>query len=350
MILLSVILPLLGFVSVALFGRFLGSKGSTFLTTLLVGFSFLGSCVAFYKVALLQNVYIFVLSPWVISGMFEVYWSFLFDTMTVVMLLVVTSVSFLVHFYSVEYMSSDPHIARFFSYLSLFTFFMLVLVSSDNLVQLFVGWEGVGLCSFLLINFWHTRYQANKSAIKAVIVNRIGDVAFCLAIVVVFYFMRTISFSEFLPLVSSVVLLPELSMLSFVGFNGLSMADLISFFIFIGAVGKSAQLGLHTWLPDAMEGPTPVSALIHAATMVTAGVFVLIRTSFVLEFSPFMLSIIAFVGSLTAFFAATVGVFQNDIKRVIAYSTCSQLGYMVFICGLSNFSVSMFHLVNHGFF
>jgi len=242
-------------------------------------------------------------------------------------------------------MSQDPHLPRFMSYLSLFTFFMLILVTADNFIQMFVGWEGVGLCSYLLINFWFTRIQANKAAIKAMILNRIGDFGLVVGILIVFVEYQAVDYATVFAAT------PTLTgkIYHFLGFD-FDLISIICFFLFIGAVGKSAQLGLHTWLPDAMEGPTPVSALIHAATMVTAGVFLVARTSPIFEYTSSMLSTVTVVGASTAFFAATVGLLQNDLKRVIAYSTCSQLGYMVFACGLSNYSVGVFHLINHAFF
>lgn len=262
------------------------------------------------------------------------------------MLLVVSIISFCVHLYSIDYMGLDPHLARFVSYLSLFTIFMLFLITANNFLIMFIGWEGVGLCSFLLINFWHTRLQANKSAIKAVLLNRVGDYFLLIAMFLIFYALNTLEYDI---IFNEVILLKNqvYNINDFIFFNYL---DLICLCLFLGAVGKSAQLGLHSWLPDAMEGPTPVSALIHAATMVTAGVFLLIRCSFLFEHSPNILLLISIIGVLTAIFAASIGLFQNDIKRVIAYSTCSQLGYMVFICGLSGYQVGFFHLSNHAFF
>jgi len=261
------------------------------------------------------------------------------------MLIVVTIIATLVNIYSIEYMSNDPHIPRFFTYISIFTFAMLVLVTSNNYLQMFIGWEGVGVSSYLLINFWFTRIQANKAAIKAMIVNRVGDFGLSLGIMAIFFVFKSIDFST---VFASCYYLFNIN---FLFFNiELDALTIISLLLFVGAIGKSAQIGLHTWLPDAMEGPTPVSALIHAATMVTAGVFMIIRSSPLLEFTQNALIIIMIVGAITAFFAATTGVLQNDLKRVIAYSTCSQLGYMVFACGLSSYSVSLFHLMNHAFF
>jgi proton-translocating NADH-quinone oxidoreductase chain L len=261
------------------------------------------------------------------------------------MLVVVTFISSLVHLYSTEYMGHDPHLPRFMSYLSLFTFFMLILVTADNFVQMFVGWEGVGLCSFLLINFWFTRIQANKAAIKAMLLNRIGDFGLMLGILTIFIIFQTVDYATVFALVPKFVN----QNFTFLGFD-LHLLTLIALLLFVGAVGKSAQIGLHTWLPDAMEGPTPVSALIHAATMVTAGVFLIARCSPIFEYAPTALSVVTLMGAMTAFFAATTGLLQNDLKRVIAYSTCSQLGYMVFACGVSNYSVGVFHLANHAFF
>lgn len=261
------------------------------------------------------------------------------------MLLTVAVVSILVHIYSIGYMSNDPHIPRFMAYLSLFTFFMFILVSGNNYLQMFVGWEGVGLCSYLLIGFWHTRIEANKAAMKAIIVNRIGDVGFLLGIGAIYMVFHSVHFETVF------ALLPALANSTFILFNTeLSSVNMICFLLFIGVMAKSAQIGLHTWLPDAMEGPTPVSALIHAATMVTAGVFLIIRSSPLFELAPKVLFFITVIGAITAFLAATIGLVQNDLKKVIAYSTCSQLGYMIFACGVSNYSVSLFHLVNHAFF
>lgn len=279
------------------------------------------------------------------TGLLTVNFGLMFDSITSVMLIVVTTVSSLVHLYSTGYMAGDPHVPRFMSYLSLFTFFMLILVTADNFVQMFVGWEGVGLCSYLLINFWFTRIQANKAAIKAMIVNRVGDFGLALGIFSIYITFHSVEYST----VFALVPLFEGDVLDFLGFE-CHLLTLIGILLFVGAVGKSAQLGLHTWLPDAMEGPTPVSALIHAATMVTAGVFLLARCSPIFEYAPGALLVVTTVGSMTAFFAATTGLLQNDLKRVIAYSTCSQLGYMMFACGVSNYSVGVFHLANHAFF
>ena len=343
--LLILSLPLAGSLIIGFFGRFLGCYGSSILSIFCVTGSMLFSFFTFYEVALLKTPCYITLSDWITSGAFSVSWGFLFDSLTCIMLLVVTVVSTLVHLYSTKYMELDPHSPRFMSYLQIFTFFMLVLVTSDNLIQMFLGWEGVGISSYLLINFWHTRYWANQSALKALIVNRIGDFSLSIGIFLTFYVFRSTNYLVIFPMIP-LILDHHVFFLNF----SLHTLTLVSIFLFLGAVGKSAQLGLHTWLPDAMEGPTPVSALIHAATMVTAGVFLMVRFSPLLEFTPYILFLMIIFGSITAFFASMVGVFQNDLKKIIAYSTCSQLGYMIFCCGLSNYTVSMFHLSNHAFF
>ena len=340
-----IFLPLLSSLTVGLFGRKLGTQGSSLISVNCLLFTFLISSFCFYEVGLSNSVVYLKLMVWIDSELLNVDWGFLFDSLTVTMCCVVTFISLLVHLYSTEYMSHDPHLPRFMSYLSLFTFFMLILVSADNYIQMFVGWEGVGLCSYLLINFWFTRIQANKAAIKAMIVNRIGDFGLSLGILTLFIQFKAVDYATIFSLVPFYAN-ENFLFLNF-EFNSLS---LISFFLLIGAVGKSAQLGLHTWLPDAMEGPTPVSALIHAATMVTAGVFLIARSSYLFEYAPNISKIVTILGACTAFFAATTGLLQNDLKRVIAYSTCSQLGYMIFACGLSNYSVGIFHLANHAFF
>uniref|UniRef100_A0AAU7YU94 NADH-ubiquinone oxidoreductase chain 5 n=1 Tax=Pelargonium sp. FB-2021b TaxID=2898234 RepID=A0AAU7YU94_9ROSI len=344
MYLLIVLLPLLGSSAIGLFGRFLGAEGSAILSTICVSLSAILSFFAFYEVALVSSACYLKLAPWISSEMFDASWGFFFDSLTVVMLVVVTFISSLVHLYSISYMSEDPHSSRFMSYLSLFTFFMLMLVTGDNFLQLFLGWEGVGLSSYLLINFWFTRLQSDKSAIKAMLVNRVGDFGLALGILTCFTLYQTIDFSTLFACAS----VPSGSFL----FCNLQIhgTTLICILLFIGAVGKSAQIGLHTWLPDAMEGPTPVSALIHAATMVTAGVFLIARCSPLFEYSATANILITFIGATTSFLAATTGILQNDLKRVIAYSTCSQLGYMIFACGISNYAVSVFHLMNHAFF
>lgn len=345
MYLLILFLPLISAISAGFLGHRIGEKGAGYLTTSLIFSTCLISWYLFWYVGILEHTTYLHLFNWINSGNLIVKFGLLFDSVTVVMLIVVTTISTLVHLYSTSYMDGDPHLPRFMSYLSLFTFFMLVLVTADNFLQLFIGWEGVGICSYLLINFWYTRIQANKSAIKAMLVNRIGDIGLAIAMFAIYNVFGTLDFTTIFPMVE-LVSSNELVFFNF-KFNALSI---IGIFLLIGAMGKSAQIGLHTWLPDAMEGPTPVSALIHAATMVTAGIFLLIRVSPIIEFSPLTLNCIVIIGAITAFFAATVGLVQNDLKKVIAYSTCSQLGYMLFACGLSNYSISLFHLMNHAFF
>jgi NADH-ubiquinone oxidoreductase chain 5 len=345
MYLLVIFFPLLGSLITGVFGRFLGRLGSIILTTSCLFLSFLTALFIFYEVGLSNSICIIKIEKWFDVGLLNTSWGFLFDSLTSMMLIIVTLISFLVHLYSISYMEADPHISRFMCYLSLFTVFMLFLVTADNFIQMFLGWEGVGLSSYLLINFWYTRLQANKAAIKALIVNRVGDFGLIIGLSLIYTLFKSLNYFVVFPLTNLYI---NDSIYFFnIEFNAI---NLICFFIFLGAVGKSAQIGLHTWLPDAMEGPTPVSALIHAATMVTAGVFIIIRCSPIMEYAPDILILIVFVGALTAFFAATTGLFQNDLKKVIAYSTCSQLGYMVFACGLSNYSVGMFHLVNHAYF
>ena len=342
---LIIFLPLIGAFAGGFFGRFVGEKGAGIITTTAMVFATLFSYAALYNLVVTGNPVYIDLFTWIDSGLFEARWGFTFDSLTCIMLIVVTTVSTLVHLYSTEYMAGDPHVPRFMAYLSLFTFFMLMLVTSNNLIQLFFGWEGVGLASYLLINFWFTRIPANKAAIKAMVVNRVGDFGLSLGIMAIFFIFKSVDFDTIFALV------PHFDGYTFVFFNDTyNIFNVICLLLFIGAVGKSAQIGLHTWLPDAMEGPTPVSALIHAATMVTAGVFLLIRCSALFEYAPDILLVVTFVGAVTALFAATAGMLQNDLKKVIAYSTCSQLGYMVFACGISNYSVSMFHLMNHAFF
>lgn len=345
MYLLLIFLSIIGSCLAGLFGRYLGPWGSSIITTSCLFLSLLLSFFAFYEVAFVGCCVYIKLATWISSDVLHVDWGFMFDSLTVSMCVVVTFISFLVHVYSTEYMSHDPHLPRFMSYLSLFTFFMLILVTADNFILMFVGWEGVGLCSYLLINFWFIRIQANKAAIKAMMMNRVGDFSLLIGLFLIFVNYKALDYA------TVAVMTPYFadSVINFLNFD-LHLLTLIGIFLFLGSVGKSAQLGLHTWLPDAMEGPTPVSALIHAATMVTAGVFLIVRSSFIYEYIPDVLEYIAIIGALTAFFAATTGLLQNDLKRVIAYSTCSQLGYMVFACGLSNYSVGFFHLSNHAFF
>lgn len=345
MYLLIVLFPLLGSLFAGGFGRFLGYRGAALITTSCVFLSFLCSTIAFYEVALCASSVTIDCADWFFCELFDASWGFWFDSLTVVMLIVITSISTLVHLYSISYMADDPHIPRFMAYLSIFTFFMLILVTSNNFIQMFLGWEGVGLASYLLINFWFTRLQANKSAIKAMLVNRVGDFGLALGIMGIFSVFKTIDFATVFACAAHV----QNYEIIIAGYSCHALT-IIGILLFVGAVGKSAQLGLHTWLPDAMEGPTPVSALIHAATMVTAGIFMISRCSPIFEYAPDALVTVTIIGAMTTFFAATTGLVQNDLKRVIAYSTCSQLGYMILACGISHYSVGVFHLMNHAFF
>jgi len=338
-------LPLVASIIAGFFGKFIGDRNSEYITSGLVSISALLSIRVLYEVIVNQYEENIVIATWINSGSLDVNWSMLIDPLSAVMLVVVTSVSSLVHIYSIGYMSRDPHKPRFMAYLSLFTFAMLMLVTSDNFIQLFFGWEGVGLCSYFLIGFWFKKESANAAAIKAFVVNRVGDFGFALGIFLIFYLFGTVNYSEVFQQIPTVVD----KNLSFLGFE-IKAIDLICLLLFIGAMGKSAQILLHTWLPDAMEGPTPVSALIHAATMVTAGVFLVVRCSPIYEYSPLILNLITIVGMTTAFFAATVALVQTDIKKIIAYSTCSQLGYMFFAAGVGAYNVAMFHLFTHAFF
>lgn len=343
--LLMLAAPLVGATTVGLNSRRISDRLSHFITCFLLFIAALCATVLFKYVALDQNVVHIKLFQWLASGSLSAYWSIYIDTLTSVMLVVVTYVSALVHLYSVGYMHHDKHQPRFMSYLSLFTFCMLMLVTADNFAQLFFGWEGVGLCSYLLIGFWYKRPSANAAAIKAFLVNRVGDFGFALGIFALYWYCNSITYNEVFTKIPSLVG----TKISIFG----SECDLITvacLLLFMGAMGKSAQLGLHTWLPDAMEGPTPVSALIHAATMVTAGVFMVARCSPIFEYSEFALAVVTCVGAFTCFFAASVALVQNDIKKIIAYSTCSQLGYMFFACGVSAYSAGIFHLATHGFF
>tara|TARA_Y100001970_G_scaffold117002_1_gene145637 strand:+ start:1269 stop:3182 length:1914 start_codon:yes stop_codon:yes gene_type:complete len=338
-------LPLLASVISGFFGKFIGDRNSEIVTSFLVTISAILSLLVFYEVIINQYQDNIIIARWISSGSLDVNWSMKIDSLSAVMLVVVTSVSSLVHIYSIGYMSHDPHKPRFMAYLSLFTFAMLMLVTSDNFIQLFFGWEGVGLCSYFLIGFWFKKDSANSAAIKAFVVNRVGDFGFALGIFLIFYLFGTVNYSEVFDLIPTIID----QNLIFLGIT-INAIDLICLLLFIGAMGKSAQIFLHTWLPDAMEGPTPVSALIHAATMVTAGVFLVVRCSPIYEYSELTLNIITVVGMSTAFFAATVALVQTDIKKIIAYSTCSQLGYMFFAAGVGAYNVAMFHLFTHAFF
>jgi len=338
-------LPLLASIISGFFGKYIGDRNSEIITSVFVSISALLSLFLFYQVIVNSYESNVVIATWINSGTLDVNWSIKVDALSSVMLVVVTLISSLVHIYSIGYMSHDPHKPRFMAYLSLFTFAMLTLVTSDNFLQLFFGWEGVGLCSYFLIGFWFKKDSANAAAIKAFVVNRVGDFGFALGIFLIFYLFGTVNYTEVFQQVPQIVN----KKLLFLGIQ-IKAIDLICILLFIGAMGKSAQIFLHTWLPDAMEGPTPVSALIHAATMVTAGVFLVVRCSPIFEYSPLTLNIITVVGMTTAFFAATVALVQTDIKKIIAYSTCSQLGYMFFAVGVGAYNVAMFHLFTHAFF
>ena len=340
-----VFLPLFGAIVAGWLSLSHRDRAAEIVTVICLLLSFLFSVIAFAQVAIGGQPVTIDLARWIVSGDFEAMWRLRFDTLTAVMLIVVTGVSSMVHLYSVGYMSHDNARARFMAYLSLFTFAMLMLVTADNLVQLFFGWEGVGVASYLLIGFWFKKDSAHTAAMKAFVVNRVGDFGFALGILAVYQVFGSIQFDDIFASAASM----KDAQIVFLG-SALPALEVAGILLFIGAMGKSAQLGLHTWLPDAMEGPTPVSALIHAATMVTAGVFMVCRLSPMLEYAPLSLDIITIVGALTAIFAATVGMTQFDIKRVIAYSTCSQLGYMFFAAGVSAYPAAMFHLTTHAFF
>ncbi|MEP9353687.1 NADH-quinone oxidoreductase subunit L [Xanthobacter sp. KR7-65] len=340
-----VFLPLLGFLIAGLFGKKIGDRASEVVTTSFLFVACLLSWIAFFSVGFGEHDTRVQVMKWIYVGDLKVDWAFRIDTMTVIMLIVVTTVSSLVHLYSIGYMHEDPSRPRFFAYLSLFTFAMLMLVTADNLLQLFFGWEGVGLASYLLIGFWYEKPSANAAAMKAFVVNRVGDFGFMLGIFAIFVMTGSVAFEQVFAAA------PGLAgkTISFLGHDW-DAPTVIALLLFVGACGKSAQFLLHTWLPDAMEGPTPVSALIHAATMVTAGVFMVARMSPIFELSQTALNVVMLVGATTAFFAATVGLVQNDIKKVIAYSTCSQLGYMFVAMGAGAYSIGMFHLLTHAFF
>ena len=342
---LAIFPSLIAFIIVGLFGKKLGDLPSQLITCAGVLLAAAVSVTLFFDIALEHAPRTVSLMTWIHSGDFKVDWALRMDTLAVVMMCVINIVSACVHVYSVGYMSHDESKPRFMAYLSLFTFAMLMLVTSDNLLQLFFGWEGVGVASYLLIGFWYKKPSANAAAMKAFIVNRVGDLGLTLGIMATFVVFGTIQFDGIFDNAAS----KAAETFNFFGFN-VHALTLVCLLLFVGAVGKSAQLGLHTWLPDAMEGPTPVSALIHAATMVTAGVFLVTRFSPVFEYAPDALMVVCFLGALTAIVAATIGMTQYDIKRVIAYSTMSQLGYMFFALGVSAYSAAMFHLMTHAFF
>lgn len=345
MISFIVFLPLIASIIVGLNSARVSSNFAKTLTSSGLVIAAILSYITFYDVAILGNSYEKQLISWISSGDFVANWVLKVDSLTAVMLVLVTTVSAVVHIYSIGYMSHDEHLPRFMAYLSLFTFFMLMLVTSNNFLQMFLGWEGVGLCSYLLIGFWYKKDSARKAAIKAFVVNRVGDFGFILGIFAIYQMFGTLSFVEIFENPAQFAS----QTYSFLG-TEYNSVTVICVLLFIGAMGKSAQLGLHVWLPDAMEGPTPVSALIHAATMVTAGVFMVSRCSALFELSDFARNLVTYVGAFTALFAASVAITQNDIKKVIAYSTCSQLGYMFFACGVSAYSAGVFHLFTHGFF
>ncbi len=342
---LILFLPLFGAIISGFLGSKIGSRISEIITSLFTSVSAILSIIIFINVITQSYENNLIIFKWINSGSLNVNWSIKIDALSAVMLVVVTLISSLVHIYSVGYMSNDPHKPRFMAYLSLFTFAMLTLVTSDNFLQLFFGWEGVGLCSYLLIGFWFKKQSANAAAIKAFLVNRVGDFGLALGIFLIFYLFGTLNYDDVFNQIPQIVD----KEVNFIGVN-IKAVDLICLLLFIGAMGKSAQIFLHTWLPDAMEGPTPVSALIHAATMVTAGVFLVVRCSPIYEYSDLALSIVTIVGMTTALFAASIALVQNDIKKIIAYSTCSQLGYMFFATGVGAYNVAMFHLFTHAFF
>ena len=340
-----IFLPLIGAIVSGFFGKIIGDRYSEIFTSLLVSISAVLSFIIFYDVVVQDYSNDIKIFSWFLSGDLEVNWSIKIDSLSSTMLVIVGIVSSLVHIYSIGYMAQDDCKTRFMAYLSLFTFAMLTLVTSNNFLQLFFGWEAVGLCSYLLIGFWYKKPSANAAAIKAFIVNRVGDFGFALGIFLIFYYFGTLNYSEVFAQVSNIAGMQT----NFLGIN-VNVITLTCLLLFLGCMGKSAQIFLHTWLPDAMEGPTPVSALIHAATMVTAGVFLVVRCSPIFEYSQFALNFVCIVGMTTAFITATIALVQNDIKKIIAYSTCSQLGYMFFAAGIGAYHVAMFHLFTHAFF
>jgi NADH-quinone oxidoreductase subunit L len=348
--LLVILLPLLFII----FCTFINIKNLEFYSVIISFFTFLASIynIKYFYIDINLNIICYEyniktinLFNWLNCNFINVKWNFLFDNLTISMCFIICIISFLVQLYSLDYMKHDPEKIKFFNYLTIFAFFMLIFVTSGNFIQMFLGWEGVGISSFLLISFWSNRIKATKSALKAIIMNRIGDVSLLICLSIIYYSFN--SFDYFYVLNTCHFLINQ-KIIFF--FYEIYLLDLISFFILIGVIAKSSQIGLHTWLPDAMEGPTPVSALIHAATMVTAGIFLLLRCSPIIEYSSIVLSLLIIIGSLTAIFGATTACFQNDIKKIVAFSTCSQLGYMVFSCGLSNYNGAFFHLSTHAFF
>lgn len=326
---------LINFLVLFIFGFILNRFAVLFVNCVCLSMALIANIILLCNLIIdYDKIYIINLGNWIEFDSLVIDWEFCIDSMNILLLFVVIFISSLVHMYSWDYMKNDPHFTRFIGFLSLFTFFMIILLSANNFIVMFIGWEGVGLASYLLINFWFTRIQANKAAIKAMVINKIGDFGLMLGMLLIFKFFETFNYHEIFLL----------------GYLYQTKMDLICFFIFIGCMGKSAQIGLHMWLPDAMEGPTPVSALIHAATMVTAGVFLVIKCSFLFEFAEITLGFMTIIGALTSLYGASVGFMQYDIKKIIAYSTCSQLGLMFCACGLSAYSLALFHLINHAFF
>ena len=371
MYLLPIYIPLINFLLFFFFGKYFLKNTILIWSSMNIFISIFICIFIIYEVCIL-NIYCEIeLFTWIQFDWFKLNWHFYYDNLTVIMLLVINIVSFAAHFYSIEYMDTDPYYKRFMTYLSLFTFFMIILVSSDNFIQLFIGWEGVGICSYLLINFWYTRLEANKAAILAVLTNKIGDLFIMLVICLIIYNIHSVSFGILNYLLSNLdiytidnrMFLNGIIMDNNININynfnldniyndffNIYFYNLIGIFIFIGVMAKSAQFGLHIWLPEAMEGPTPVSSLIHAATMVTAGIFLILRFSFFFNIVPFVLLVVFFIGSFTVIISTLIGCFQQDIKKIIAYSTCSQLAYMVAACGLTGYINGFFHLYTHAFF
>jgi len=335
MYLALIIFPLLGSISSGFFGRKIGVKGSHLLTCSFILITTIFSVISFFEVGFNNIAVEIKLFRWIDSESFNVLWGFNFDSLTVSMLIPVLIISLLVHIYSIGYMSHDPHNQRFFSYLSLFTFMMIILVTANNILIMFIGWEGVGVCSYLLVSFWFTRIAANQSSISAFLTNRVGDSFLTIGMFVVIWSIGNLDYGT----VFSVAPYINENIITFIGIC-----------LLIGAMAKSSQIGLHVWLPMAMEGPTPVSALIHAATMVTAGVYLLMRASPLIEYSSTVLILCLWIGAVTSVFSSLIGLFQQDIKKVIAYSTMSQLGMMVIAVGLSSYNIALFHLVNHAFY
>ena len=338
MILLILFTPLITFFILISFNRWFGVKGLQVITQISSAIVLLLAWLAYTSNSNTEYIYTMQVVNWFELREINILWGLLVNKSTLVMVLLVATVAPLVNIYSINYMEGEPHLGRFISYLNLFTFFMLVLVTAPNLVQLFLGWEGVGVCSYLLVSFWYTREKAVRSGFKAMAVNKVGDMAFLMAMGILFFNLKSMTIVNISNIVSSVT------------YQESSTNAIICVLLIIAVMGKSAQIGLHTWLPAAMEGPTPVSALIHAATMVTAGVFLVVRLSPLFINSPSALFTLTFLGGATCLLSASIGCMQTDIKKVIAYSTCSQLGYMVLVCGYSGFNISLTHLFNHGMF